>query len=268
MKSSTHSENKTIDNTRLEISTAKNVTLDGCWFGENVNSPFSRLYYMKNGGGRIVVRGDVVNLQPNHIYLVPAGLKFSHYPDGIMEKLYFHFNIYGPDGYDMLRNIGCVKCIPCDSAYIKEMYRLFHSEALSDSLMLKSHIFSDIAVLMQNENEQLPDTRQYSEWVWSAIKIINAHPSLKITGAYLARKLFVSESFLAKRFKSEAGLTIGDYIDQMILASAQKALIETDDTISFISDQYEFNDKYYFAKWFKKHTGETPTSYRRRMKIY
>ncbi len=268
MEANRHNENKAIDEIRIKISTAQSLSLDNRWFGENVISHFSRLYYMKKGGGRMVVRGETLHLLADHIYLVPVGLQFSHYPDGIMEKLYFHFNIYGADGYDILRNIQRVKSMPCEKGYIDEMYRLFHSESVSDTLALKAHIFNDISSLIADEGEQLADPRQYSEWVWSAIRIITARPSLKLTTAALARQLFVSESFLAKRFKNEVGVTVGDYIDQMILASVQQTLIETDDSIALISEQYEFNDKYYFAKWFKKQVGETPTKYRKRMKIY
>ncbi len=263
-----HIDSNLINDIQLVITTATSITLRDNWFGENVISPFSRLYYVKNGSGKIVKDGEEIILEPGHIYLVPVGVKFSHYPRGSMEKIYFHFNISKPDGYDLLKNVKKIKILECGTEYIERIYRLFESKTLIDTFVLKSNILGDISKMIADEDMGEDDSVKYSEKVYSAIRMISASPTIRMTVSDIAKKLFISESCLSKNFKKEVGITIGDYIDRMVMYGAQTALIETKDSISTISERFGFNDRFYFSRRFKQLFAETPSEYRKRLKLY
>ena len=256
------------NNLKINISTACSVIINNDWHEENVISPFSRLYYVKSGSGKIIREDYEYKLSPGRVYLIPVGLRFSHYPDGNMEKLYFHFNILQPDGYDLLRNFGEIGVLTKSNNDIEEMYRLFESVNTADKLILKAFILNDIAEMIQKYGMEPSDITDYSDIVNKAINIIVGSPSIRLNTKNIASTLFVSESYLSKRFKKETGLTVGEYIDKMVFYSAQIKLIESEKSISEIGDIYGFCDRFYFSRRFKQLFGETPAQYRKRFKKY
>ena len=256
------------NNLKINISTACGVKINNDWHEENVISPFSRLYYVKSGSGKIVREDCEYKLSPGQVYLIPVGLRFSHYPDGDMEKLFFHFNIIQPDGYDLLRNFGEIGVLTKSNNDIEEMYRLFESVNTADKFMLKASVQNDIAEMIKKYGIKTPNTTDYSNIVNKAINIIVETPSIRLNTKKIATTLFVSESYLSKQFKKETGLTVGEYIDKMVFYSAQIKLIESQKSISEISEIYGFCDRFYFSRRFKQLFGETPAQYRKRLKKY
>ncbi len=253
---------------KLTIIHAVQVSIGDQWRGDDVCAPFSRLYYMKSGGGKITYGNSEIFLDPNHVYLVPIGLKLSHFPTVGMEKLYFHFNIAKGDGYDLLNGLDRITSLECTKEYIKEMYELFNSPRLSDAFIMKANIWEDISKLVESEKKYISEYTPYSPKIYDAIRIINENPTIRIKTADISKQLFVSESYLSKTFKKEVGITIGDYIDKTVMQNAQIALIYRNESISAISERFGFNDRYYFSKRFKLLFGLTPSQYRNKTKRY
>lgn len=111
--------------------------------------------------------------------------------------------------------------------------------------------------------------------------LINALPGNKPSTAELTR-LYVYENFREKitmkdicaalgrtksaicpAFKEKYGITVMDYLAGLRIDEAKKMLLETDMTVSEISDDIGFSDTSYFSKVFLKIVGITPTHYRR-----
>ncbi len=252
----------------LAVIDARCVITDETWKREGVRSSYSRLYYVKRGGGRLVCGEEEIIMQPGRMYLIPTETDFSHYPAEQMDKLFFHFRIPEPNGFDLLRGVGRIKHKGCGEEHIKELYRLFGSLKFSDAFALKGLVMRDIQTLV--ENEPIGDGRfsDYSEEVRAAIERILASPGIWWSVAALARELYVSESFLAKRFKKEVGLTVGDYIDRLVMQEAKLLLSETDESIASIAVRFGFCDRFYFSRRFKLLSGETPYAYRVRMQLF
>ncbi len=255
-------------NVSLRVLTARCVTIENDWWAEKVNSPFSRLYYVKSGSGNMFFGDTQIVMQPGCVYLVPAELEFSHAPLGSMEKLYFHFNIITPDGNDLLRNLGKIKFLELGMSYIEEMYRLFLSQSFTDAFYLKGRILGDIQKLLWNED--LPQERfsNYSKDVLGAMKLVLAAPTVKTSVRDLAKMLYISESALSKDFKREVGMTVGEYIDKTVMREARKLLSETDWAIPVISEQLGFCDRSYFSRRFRQLCGIPPHEYRKRTRVY
>lgn len=251
----------------LTVTSARCVITDETWKRENINSAYSRLYYVKSGGGRLTTVHEDILMKPGHIYLIPAELPFSHYPVTPMDKLFFHFHINMPNGFDLLGNVGKIKYLNVGDETIDEMYRLFLSSDFSDAFLLKAHLLHDICRLTENELPHEESFQTYSKEVAAAVKIILSAPSLKTTVKSLAASLYVSESYLAKAFKKEVGLTVGDYIDKIVMKEAMLLLSEEDEPIASLSDRLGFCDRFYFSRRFQSLFGETPAAYRKRMRI-
>jgi AraC-like DNA-binding protein len=75
-------------------------------------------------------------------------------------------------------------------------------------------------------------------------------------------------SYLLKReFSRDMGFSLKTYIDKIILKKAQDSLLIDDMNVKEISNALDFTDEFYFSRFFKKHTGLSPTMYHRKNKI-
>ena len=92
---------------------------------------------------------------------------------------------------------------------------------------------------------------------------IDTHPEEKLTLEMLADKAGYTSYHLSRKFKQEMHCSIIDYIQQSKLERAKYLLVNTQTTVDEISDSLGFGTRSYFTSVFKKHTGQTPSDYRK-----
>lgn len=250
----------------LEVLESGHAFLDPSWDFENVFSPFSRLYYIKDGTGTLDFCGHHMQFQPGYAYLLPAGLAYQCKCLGTMEKWYFHISIRIPNGFDLFQ--GCKNCykMKISREDLNCLAALYSSSALEDAFLLQALLLKTAAGMMQLAGLSEKNLHPYSPLLQNVFAFTEEHLSSALTVEELAEALHVSRSTLSKRFKKETGMSIGSYLNQMLFHRACCLLLTTDWPISQISDVLEFCDQFYFSRYFKQHQKETPTSYRRRMK--
>jgi AraC-like DNA-binding protein len=79
---------------------------------------------------------------------------------------------------------------------------------------------------------------------------------------YYADALFVSPKHLTETIKEVTGRTAGEWIDDAVVLEAKVLLRNNDISIANIADAIHFPDQSTFGKYFKKHTGMSPSDYR------
>ena len=82
--------------------------------------------------------------------------------------------------------------------------------------------------------------------------------------AYYADKLCITPRYLSMITKDVLGIPAGDVIDNDIIAKAN-VLLRSNLSLKEIADQLHFSDQSSFGKFFKKHTGQTPATYRAKL---
>jgi AraC-like DNA-binding protein len=264
-------KNKTISNVMnkidFEISDSGYGIIDKTWKSSDVCSPYSRLYFVESGEGFLQYRNTIIRMRAGNIYLIPAGLTFSYWCEGEMQKVFFHVNIYRPDKYDLMHGCGNIAHLSRDAGYIKHIKNLYKSKKFIDALVLKKEIFKCIVSCLDQMRLSLnKENLNYTPLIQSAMDYIERNLSIKLRCRDIARHLYISESQLSKSFKSEAGISIGKYIDDLIFFAAEKMLIKSNDSLYEISENLGFCDQFYFSRKFKQRYNETPLKYRKRMK--
>lgn len=78
---------------------------------------------------------------------------------------------------------------------------------------------------------------------------------------HYAQKLNISPKYFSTLIKKVSGKTAGEWIDEYVLLEARALLKCRRYTIQQISDMLSFPNQSFFAKYFKAHTGYTPTQY-------
>ncbi len=105
------------------------------------------------------------------------------------------------------------------------------------------------------KNKPSPGVMQCCEYI-----SLHLHENIDLT--QLTNLARTSSKTLSKRFRSETGLTINDYIHRERIKEAQSLLKYTDYSISEIGYYLQYNSQSYFSSIFKKFSGLTPQQYR------
>ncbi|MCH4207192.1 MAG: AraC family transcriptional regulator [Solobacterium sp.] len=101
-----------------------------------------------------------------------------------------------------------------------------------------------------------------SKQVQSCMDYIDLHPEEKITITDMASRVGYAEYYLSRKFRSEVGCSIHDYIKISKVKRAKILLITTQDSIFQIAERLNFCSRSYFADEFKKYAGMPPAEYR------
>ena len=90
---------------------------------------------------------------------------------------------------------------------------------------------------------------------------INDHAREHLVG-YYADKMCVTPKYLSKIVKETSGRSVPDWLSELLILDAKNMLRHTDMTIKEISARLNFPSQSFFFRFFKNHTGKTPTQYR------
>ena len=94
------------------------------------------------------------------------------------------------------------------------------------------------------------------------IKLVTEHHSSQRNMAFYAEHLCLTPKYLSKLVKQVSGRSAPDWIDSFVILEAKNMLKYSDATIKEIVYQLHFPNQSVFYKFFKSHTGLTPSEYR------
>ena len=99
-----------------------------------------------------------------------------------------------------------------------------------------------------------------------AKQYITAHLDEPLSLERLCDALGTGKTMLCSQVKKQYGCTAGEMIRNARLDKARQLLERTDIPVCTLAEQVGIPDYNYFTRLFRKHTGETPTAYRRRLR--
>ncbi len=238
------------------------VITDATWRQPPLPSPYSRLYFVMDGAGMLLAEQEQMALEGGYAYLAPCGLACGFRGDDSVTKLYFHINILLPDGYDLFLKAKHFARIAYPMEQMEQLREYYLSKDPVKHILLKAAIWEILArfakdILPNNTREE-----RYSVRTAQALAYIHSHLSASLTVKEVAEAQFCSETTLGMSFRSEIGLTVGRYIEDMVFFEAQQLLLNTEHSIGEISAMLGFSDQFYFSRRFRKLFSVSPRSYR------
>lgn len=104
-------------------------------------------------------------------------------------------------------------------------------------------------------------------------KLVDAHISELMQGTVnrrfhardFASMLFIDSGHLSNTLKLTTGKSPCDFMEQRIMAEAEKLLKETTLSVAQIDYKFAYNDPTNFTKFFKGMAGITPLQYRKKL---
>ena len=148
----------------------------------------------------------------------------------------------------------------------KDILRDFYIKKLEiQTTLIEVLAIRDCAIIHFTKELHGLSNKKYSPLIISVIQYINLkiYDSFKIPE--LAKHFFMSESALRRRFKSEVGINITEYVNKRKITIA-KVFLGTEMPISEISKKLGFFDASHFHRIFKSFEGITPKQFQTRSK--
>lgn len=162
--------------------------------------------------------------------------------------------------YDELRTY--LSRILCEVVQKQEDY----DEEIEDLLVkLLYHLINNFNYLIY-EKEELKDDANQLQRYHSISKYIFNNYNNNITLKDIANNEFLSPQYLSHEIKYATGYSFTDLINLTRVEESIKLLLDTDKTISEISEEVGFSHTRYFNKNFKLHYKVTPLQFRKRYK--
>lgn len=259
------------------------------WNWKNVNSPFTRLYYVTEGSAQIELPDGIYTLSPKHMYFIPAFTIHTNICKSNFVHYYLHIyeNHYSDnDWLDHWKFPVEIEATDLDLALFKRLCEINPHMTLQKS---DPTTYDNNPTLMQNliKNRQ----RAFCDKVESrgivfqllsrffkqgqskiemkdnriakTVLYIRKHLNEAIELEKLAEISCLSKDHFIRLFKKELGTTPLQYINQKKIEKSQLLLITEEIAVKEIAFQLAFEDYSYFNRLFKKITGVTPQEYRR-----
>jgi len=104
--------------------------------------------------------------------------------------------------------------------------------------------------------------RHPERWLERARSAIHDHYAGTIRLSWLARDAGVHPVYLAQQFRKVFGCTVGDYVRQLRVEHARRALAGGRSPISAIALDAGFSDQSHLSRHFRRALGTTPAAYR------
>lgn len=258
------------------------------WNFDDINSPYSRMYYVTKGSAKVKMDGMEYTLSSNHLYLIPAFKDHSDICTGHFEHYYVHFLEEIPFGNSLIefwdfpfeivanqRDLDNFKCLCEQNPQMKlktsdpkiydkrdaliesadfQRHRPIHErmESMGILFQLLSRFFKEGTPKLNSIDPRILDILSYINNNYTVIKDISE----------LSKNLGICRDHLIRLFKKMIGCTPMHYINKKKMEMARVIIASEKTPIKEIAWSLGYDDVSYFTRIFKQYTHLTPTEYR------
>lgn len=253
-----------VDNCNLSVSMDGFVVTDSTWYQKQLQSPWSRIYYILDGEGVFLCGDKEIAIEPGYVYFAPCGTAYGFYGIPSLTKLFFHVNLIMPNGYDLFasENTKIVR-FQRSTEEIEALVAKYRSNDPVEQILLETELWKTVAQAATEMLEGDKHKVSYSETVSSAIAYIRENLSANLKASVVADAVFCSVGNLNERFCKEIGTTVARYIDDLLMFEARRILAEGNKTVGEVSTALGYCDQFYFSRCFTKHFSITPRDYKK-----
>ena len=236
----------------------------------NLNS-----YEVKPQSLLVNVPGNIIKLtsyEEGHIgdaqlYFVLASREF-------MSGIRFDFNKVFQESLILLKN-PCITLNEADLALAENYFTLAREVVLSDKENKKemlgslvtsfTYMVMDVCTRALNEarRSQTPSSARVNQIFERFIALVTEYHNTERGMAFYADQLCLTPKYLSKLVKQASGRSAPAWIDSFVILEAKNMLKYSDKTIKEIVYALHFPNQSVFYKFFKAHTGMTPSEYRK-----
>lgn len=241
------------------------------YYWDNMKRPqdgnYCLLQYTINGYGEIKIDNKIYRIGKNEAFFVKIPGKHVYYlpENASWEVLYVEFSIEAENfRKQIIKNAGSeiLKFSP-DSKSISLLWELFYASKSNEVHNVFECSKYSYNLLFELLNEFAKVNKKIDSPTVESIKsYINKNYAKPLAIEDLSKHVNLSKYHLTRKFKTEAGISPGQYLIKVRLQKATSLLLNSNMTIEKISEKVGFSCGNYFAKAFKHNFKISPTKYR------
>ena len=223
----------------------------------------------------VVVPGNIIKLSPDNAeHLGRVSLYFVLASKDFLSGIHLDIGKVFQDSIRMWNN-PCIT-LTDETLSLSEDYFLLAKKILTSAKsnkqeIIRSLLTSFIYVTMDLWQEQISHGRsvenrssaRVNQVFERFISLVTEYHTTERGMAFYADKLCLTPKYLSKLVKQATGRSAPEWIDDYVILEAKNMLKYSDMAIKEIVYALHFPNQSVFYKFFKAHTGQTPTEYRR-----
>lgn len=267
---------------------------DKMWPGVEHSHDYVQIWYVREGECEHIVQNKKYVLKKNEFFLIPpfiehkVGFKNQYckiiacdFPLQILtEDNMFFCQMCEVENQDVIKKsfleevkkvrpkcaVGA-KWGPIIENSLKKMLMIYTERSRFYSIELKASLIYLMLEIFRIEKMEASDKKKKNKEYFDDINKIKLYISgnilKKIYIKELAARAKMSVSSFCSYFKKYTGQTVVDFINDLRIEQAKGLLMETNMSVFEICINSGYNDLAYFTRAFKKHTGCTPSQFRK-----
>ena len=144
---------------------------------------------------------------------------------------------------------------------IDEPENRFRREMVQAMFLAMAYELSNVIYSVQAQNESC-NTRA-EEIFTQFIKLVEKHFRSERRVGWYSEQLCISPKYLSETIKAVSKRTPNEWIDSYVTIELRMLLRNTQKSIKEIAQELNFSNQSFLGKYFKEHTGMSPSEYRR-----
>jgi AraC family transcriptional regulator, transcriptional activator of pobA len=261
-----------------KIETGKNIKVS--FFKKEIrntephkHNSYFEIIYLSKGKGFHTIDSQRYAVKPPVVFLVRK--EQAHHwelnaePEGfvlILKKSFVETSL-DKELKNLLTEVSAFSCILLhDEKIIGQLFNMLVLECQSDfnsnTPVTEGLLKALFAKILQLAKPVHPTKRKTSNLYLDYREILGYDKALKNSVANYARMLNTTPQNLNAACRKAVDQSAAEVLSEFIISEAKRLLLYTDMTVTEISLSLEFMDNSHFVKYFKRHTGHTPQSFR------
>lgn len=259
---------------------------NAAFFAENYNVPLYSILLLEEAA-RFSINFVNYKTAPNTILFLSPYQNFKSLgsPSAKIKLLQFHGDFYCIEFHKkevacnglLFNNIYLQPYISLDESKFREVKLLTQKmeqetkmEKRFSNSVLKSYLQLILAICSNEKDDQLENRlveQPFQSDILLLQELLETHFRKEHSPSFYAEKLAMSVSSFGKKTKSQFEKTPTQLIQERVVLEAKKLLHLTHKTVKEVALELNFEDEFYFSRYFKNKVGLSPTHFREKVGI-
>lgn len=230
------------------------------WNYPSLAAPFWRVYWHNTTGAALRVGKKIMEILPDHLYVIPANTDFGSIHNADCRQLFIHFQIRHP--YTLRGPPIIALPLTRQRTYLVRRIVAGHNgneTAQQQTVLLIRALLETLLAHLMNQHLFL---RKIDERLLKTLNYLEQHLDQPIDNHKLATFMHVHPQTMLRLFRTELGKAPQAYLRQLRVDKAGWLLRFSDESIKAIAEATGFCDRYHFTKVFAALTGQSPARFR------
>lgn len=230
---------------------------DERWNYRGLIHPFNTVYFVTGGDGHIRLGGQITDMRPGWVYLIPPHVTHDVWCGRRVDKVYVDVHVELLPGFDVFSDTNEVLALFIGEERCQRVMAWCQG-GLRRQLALRGALSIVLADFMQEE-PQLP--ARMSDCL-PIISYIQENLSAQLRREEIAARFGKNPTVLSRIFRKAFGCGVKEYTAKLLTARLAEELTASDKTLQKLAEEYGFCDGYYLSAFFRRNMGISPQKYR------